>query len=128
MVRVKRGTTSHRRHRKLHKLTKGYRGQRSRGIKKAKEALMKAGMHAYRHRRMKKRDFRGLWIVRLNAALKARGVHYNRFIRNMEEAKVILNRKVLSELAIHEPEAFDAVVDTVMSVESTPTKKPAPTA
>jgi large subunit ribosomal protein L20 len=78
---------------------------------------MKAGRYAYVHRRTKKRDFRRLWIVRLNAALKARGVHYNRFIRNMEDTKVLLNRKVLSELAIHHPDAFDAVVAAVMGEE-----------
>jgi len=114
MTRIKRGVTSHRRHRKLRAFTKGYRGQRSRGIKKAKEAMIKAGRYAYKHRRMKKRDFRRLWIVRLNAALAERGVMYSRFIRKMEDAKVILNRKVLSELAIHEPKAFDEVVKTVM--------------
>ena len=75
---------------------------------------MKAGQNSYRDRKRKKREFRRLWITRLNAALRARGYQYSRFIRQMEEKDVQLNRKVLTELAIHEPEAFGKVVDTVM--------------
>lgn len=75
---------------------------------------MKAGQNAYNDRRRKKREFRGLWITRLNAALKIHGVQYSRFIRQMEEKKVVLNRKVLSELALSEPAAFKKVVEVVM--------------
>lgn len=114
-MRIKRGVTSHRRHRRLLARAKGYRGQRHRLVKKAKEAVLRAGVHAYRHRRRKKRDFRSLWILRMNAALRERGVMYSRFIRKMEDAKVILNRKVLSELAISDPKVFDEVVKKVMS-------------
>ncbi len=114
-MRVKRGTTSRHRHNRLLKKAKGYRGRRSTTVKLAHEAVMKAGMNAYRDRRKKKRIFRRLWITRLNAALRTQGIQYSRFIRQMEEKKVTLNRKVLSELAINDPEAFKKVVSTVMS-------------
>jgi large subunit ribosomal protein L20 len=113
-MRVKRGTTTHRRREKLLKAAKGYRGRRSKTVRAAKQAVMKAGQNAYRDRRRKKRDFRRLWITRLSAALRGRGVMYSRFIRQMEEKDVKLNRKVLSEMAIHEPEVFSGVVETVM--------------
>ena len=113
-MRVTRGTTSHRRHKKLLKQAKGYRGLRHKTIKKAKEAVMKAGQNAYRDRKRKKREFRRLWITRLNAALRGHGFMYSRFIRAAEEKKIEINRKVLPELAIHEPEVFGKVVDEVM--------------
>jgi large subunit ribosomal protein L20 len=114
-MRVKRGVTARAKHRKIFRFTKGYRGRRKNTVKLGKTAMMKAGAHAYADRRKKKGDFRSLWIIRLNAALKMHGVQYSRFIRQMEEKKVILNRKVLSELAASEPATFDAVVKTVMS-------------
>jgi large subunit ribosomal protein L20 len=83
-------------------------------VKLAREAVMKAGQHAYRDRRRKKRDFRRLWIVRLNAALRAHGTPYSRFVRRAQDRNVLLNRKVLSELAIHEPAVFKKVVEVVM--------------
>src|SRR3989344_2420789 len=104
-MRVKRGVRSRHRHTKLFKLTKGFRGR---------QAAMKAGTNAYRDRKRKKREFRSLWITRLNAALRSQGVMYSRFIRAAEEKKVLLNRKALSELAIHEPETFKKMVETVM--------------
>lgn len=113
-MRIKRGVTSHRRHKKLFALAKGYRGRRHKTVKLAKIAVLKAGQHAYRDRRRKKRDFRRLWIARLNAALCGRGIKYSRFIRAAEDKKVLLNRKVLSELAIHEPVVFKKVVEVVM--------------
>jgi large subunit ribosomal protein L20 len=113
-MRVKRGTTNRRRHNKLFKQTKGYRGRRRNTVRMARQAVMKAGQNAYRDRRRKKRVFRRLWITRLNAALRQRGVMYSRFICQMEEKNVKLDRKVLSELAIHEPEAFSKVVESVM--------------
>ncbi|HLD07831.1 MAG TPA: 50S ribosomal protein L20 [Candidatus Peribacterales bacterium] len=113
-MRVKRGVTSKKRHKKLFKAVKGFRGRRKNTVKLATDALTHAGRNAYRDRRKKKRDFRSLWITRLNAALKLQGVQYSRFIRQMEEKKVLLNRKTLSELAISKPEAFKKVVETVM--------------
>ena len=114
-MRVKRGVTSRAKHRKIFKLAKGYRGRRKNTVKLGKAAILKAGQHAYRDRRRKKREFRSLWIIRLNAALRPQGVAYSRFIRQMEEKNVILNRKVLSELAASDPAAFDAVVKAVMA-------------
>ena len=114
-MRVKRGVTSHRRHKRLLKKAKGYRGRRKTTIRLGHQAVIRAGAHAYRDRRKKKRVFRSLWIARLNAALRAQGIPYSRFIRQMEEKNVRLNRKVLSELAISEPRAFEEVVKTVMS-------------
>ena len=109
-MRVKRGTTRHRRHKKIRKLAKGYRGMRRTSFRKANEAVMKAGQHAYVDRRKKKRTFRSLWITRLNAALRARDLNYSRFIKALKDKNIEIDRKALSELAIHEPEAFDAVV------------------
>lgn len=114
-MRVKRGTVNRRRHNKLFKQAKGYRGRRKNTVRGAKQAVMKAGQNAYRDRKRKKREFRRLWIIRLNAALRQRGFKYSRFIRQMEDKNCTLNRKVLSEMAIHEPEAFDKVVEEVMS-------------
>ena len=86
---------------------------RSKAFRKANEAVMKAGQHAYVDRRKKKRDFRSLWIVRLNAAVRALGVPYSRFIKSCKDKNVELNRKALSELAIHEPKVFEEVVKAV---------------
>lgn len=110
-MRVKRGIHRHRRHKKLRKLTKGFQGVRRSTIKKAKEALVKAGQHAYRDRKKKKRTFRALWVVRLNAVLRARGTKYSVFIAKLKAAKITLDRQTLSELAIHEPQAFIAVCE-----------------
>ena len=109
-MRVKRGIVRHRRHKKIRKLAKGYRGMRSTTFVKANEAVIRAGVNAYRDRRLKKRDFRGLWIIRLNAALRARGITYSRFIKGLKTQNILLNRKVLSELAIHDPQVFEKVL------------------
>jgi len=109
-MRVKTGIVRHRRHQKIRNLTKGYRGMRSTTFKKGNEAVMKAGQHAYKDRRRKKRDFRSLWIIRLNAALQERGFGYAPSISALKKANILINRKVLSELAIHEPAVFDAVL------------------
>lgn len=109
-MRVKRGIARHRRHKKIRALAKGYRGMRRTAFKKTHEAVIRAGVNAYRDRRLKKRDFRALWITRLNAALRAKGVTYSRFVKALKEKNVILNRKVLSELAIHEPAAFEKIM------------------
>ena len=113
-MRVSRGTVRHRRHKKVLKEAKGYRGRRNSVYRMAKQAVLKAGTNAYRDRRKKKRDFRRMWITRLNAALRSHGVMYSRFIRQMEQKDVQINRKALSELAIHEPKAFEKVVKMVM--------------
>lgn len=108
-MRVKRGIHRHRRHVKLRRLVKGFQGVRHSTIRKAKEAIVKAGQHAYRDRRKKKRTFRRLWIVRLNAMMRERGTKYSVFIAKLAEHKIALDRQVLSEIAIHEPETFEAV-------------------
>ena len=113
MARVKRGTVQRRRHNKVLKAAKGYRGLRSRLFRQAKNAIAKAGMHAYTHRRTRKRDFRRLWIARMNAACRANGITYSRFINAMHTKMVALDRKVLSDIAIHEPEVFTAIVKAV---------------
>lgn len=111
MPRVKRGENAHRRHREVVKAAKGYRGLRSRNFRAAKNAVMKAGMNAYTHRRTKKRDFRRLWILRINGACRALGVKYSRLMDALNKKDVMLNRKMLAELAMNEPKAFEAVVD-----------------
>ncbi|NLG07234.1 50S ribosomal protein L20 [Candidatus Peribacteria bacterium] len=112
-MRVKRGTVRHHRHKKIRSLAKGYRGMRRTSFRKVNEAVMKAGQHAYIDRRKKKRTFRALWIIRLNAAVRERGVPYSRFIKALKDKNVELNRKALSEIAIHEPQVFAKVVDAV---------------
>jgi len=111
MTRVKRGVTAHRRHRKVVKAAKGYRGLRSKTFKQAKNAVAKAGMHAYKHRKTRKREFRRLWITRINAACRELGTSYSRFIDGMTKKGIEVNRKILAELAVSEPEAFKAVVE-----------------
>lgn len=113
MTRVKRGVTTKRRHKKMIALAKGFRGGRSKIFTLAKNAVAKAGMHAYADRRRKKRDFRALWIVRLTAAIKTRGMNYSTFISNLRRKHVVLNRKVMSEIAIHNPAVFDKVVEAL---------------
>jgi large subunit ribosomal protein L20 len=112
-MRVKRGIVRHRRHKKIRKLAKGYRGMRSSTFVKANEAVIRAGVNSYVSRRLKKRDFRTLWIARVSAALRARGIRYSVFIGAMAKKKIALDRKTLSELAIHEPAVFDKVVAAV---------------
>jgi large subunit ribosomal protein L20 len=112
-MRVKTGVVRHRKHKKIRDLAKGYRGMRNSTFKKANEAVMKAGQHAYIDRRKKKRVFRSLWITRLNAAVRLHGISYSRFIQGITNKNIGLNRKVLSELAIHEPEVFGKIVETV---------------
>lgn len=109
-MRVKRGIHRHRRVKKLKSLTKGYKGMRSTTVKKGKEAVIKAGQNAYRDRKLKKRTFRSLWTVRLSAAVRAKGTRYSLLIPALKKAKIELNRKVLSELAINHPAVFDAVL------------------
>ncbi len=114
MTRIKRSQKmGHRRHRTVVKAAKGYRGLRSRTFKQAKNAIMKAGTNAYRDRRLKKRTFRQLWILRINAACRAHGMKYSRFMAALIDNHIVINRKALAELAIHEPATFKAIVDAV---------------
>ena len=94
-------------------MTKGYQGVRHETVVKAKEAIIKAGQHAYMDRKKKKRNFRSLWIIRLNAAVRAQGMTYSAFIKKLKDKKVILDRKVLSELAIHEPKVFEKIMKEI---------------
>ena len=110
MTRVTAGFTRRRRHNKIIKQTKGYRGTRRNRYKAAAEALIKAGAYAYRDRRQVKRDMRGLWIVRINAAARERGLRYSQLIDGLNKAGVEVNRKVLAELAVNDPLAFDKFV------------------
>ena len=111
MARIKVGVTAHKRHKKILKLAKGYRGTRSRLFKKANETVMKALFYARRDRRAKKREFRKLWIARINAASRANGMPYSRFIAGLTKVGVEVNRKMLADLAVNEPEAFAIVVE-----------------
>ena len=110
MSRVKRGVTAHARHKKVLKQAEGYYGRRKSTIRVAKQAVDKAGQYAYRDRRNKKRNFRALWIQRINAAVRDHGLTYGRFIDGLSKAEVAVDRKVLSDLAITEPAAFAALV------------------
>lgn len=110
MARVKRGFTVHRRHKKTLKLAKGYWGGKSRLYKTAKEAITRAGQYAYRDRRNKKRDFRRLWITRINAAVRLHGLSYSQFMNGLIKAGVALDRKVLADLAVKDAAAFSEVV------------------
>ena len=112
-MRVKRGPVRRRKHKKILALAKGYRGMRHTTFKKANEAVLKAGEHAYIDRRKKKRTFRALWIARLSAAVRERGLNYSRFTKGLKDKNIALDRKTLSELAIHEPRVFDAVIKEI---------------
>ena len=111
MPRVKRGVTAHARHKKVLKKAKGYQGARSRVYRVAKQAVTKAGQYAYRDRRQKKRQFRSLWIVRINAAARMCDISYSRLMNGLSKAGIEVDRKVLSDIAIHEPEAFKSLVE-----------------
>ena len=111
MARVKRGVQARRRHKKVLKQAKGYYGARSRVFRVAKQAVIKAGQYAYRDRRQRKRQFRALWIARINAAARINGLSYSRFIAGLKKASIEIDRKVLADLAVHEKAAFTAVIE-----------------
>lgn len=111
MARVKRGVVAHRRHKKILKLAKGYYGARSRVFRVAKQAVIKAGQYAYRDRRNRKREFRALWIARINAGARNNGLSYSRLIAGLKKANIEIDRKVLADLAMNEKQAFSAVVE-----------------
>jgi len=109
MARVKRGVIARARHKKVLKLAKGYYGARSRVYRVAKQAVIKAGQYAYRDRRQKKRQFRALWIVRINAASRMYGISYSRLINGLTRANVAIDRKVLADIAVRDIEAFGEI-------------------
>jgi len=112
MARVKRAMMTRARRKKVLKLAKGYWGAKSKHFKMANQAVMKSLTYAYTGRKLKKRDFRKLWITRISAACKANGMNYSRFMHGLKLAGINLNRKMLSEMAIHEPEAFTKLIGT----------------
>lgn len=112
MARVKRGVTARRRHKKILKLAKGYYAARSRVFRVAKQAVIKAGQYSYRDRRNRKRQFRRLWIVRINAAARINGLSYSRFVNGLKRANVEIDRRVLADIAVHDKAAFSALANT----------------
>jgi len=111
MPRVRPGHKTRQRHKRVLKATKGYRATRSTLFRPAKQALIKSGQYAFRDRRARKRDFRSLWVIRISAACDAHGISYSRFMNGLKKASVFLNRKMLSEIAIADPSAFDRLVE-----------------
>jgi large subunit ribosomal protein L20 len=110
MPRIKRGPLTRRRHKRILKQAKGYVGGRSRLFKTAKETVMRAGNYAYRHRRLRKRDFRRLWIARINAAARLNGLNYSRLMGGLKKADIRVNRKMLAEIAVSDPQAFQELM------------------
>jgi large subunit ribosomal protein L20 len=110
MPRVKRGVTAKARHKKILKKAKGYYGARSRVYRVAKQAVIKAAQYAYRDRKQRKRQFRALWIIRINAAAREHGLSYSRFINGLKKANIEIDRKILADIAIHDKEAFAKIV------------------
>jgi large subunit ribosomal protein L20 len=115
MARVKTGTTRRQHHKKVLKMTKGQFGTRHRLFRRANEAMLKSLWYSYRDRRTRRRDLRSLWIARINAAARAAGTTYSRMIHNMKVANVSINRKMLADLAVRDPQAFNAVVTKITS-------------
>jgi len=118
MPRVKRGVTARARHKKILKLAKGYYGARSRVYRVAKQAVIKAGQYAYRDRKQKKRQFRALWIVRINAAARMYGISYSRLINGLNNANVGIDRKVLADLAVRDIQAFGKIAEIAKANQS----------
>ena len=111
MPRVKRGVTAHARHKKILAKAKGYRGARSKVFRVAKQAVTKAGQYAYRDRKQRKRQFRALWIARINAGARENGMSYSVFMNGLKKAGIELDRKVLADLAVHDKAAFAGLVE-----------------
>lgn len=110
MARIKRGTVSRRKHKKLLKLTKGHWGTRSRTVKQARESALHAGQYAFHGRKLRKRDFRNLWIIRIGEAVKKQGLSYSVFINKLKKANITLDRKILSNLIVEDPQTFQQIV------------------
>lgn len=125
MPRVKRGTQSRKRHKNLLARTKGFRQGRKNLVREARQASVRAMHYAFRDRRVKKRTFRSLWIIRLNAALRAHGLTYSKFIPLLAKSDLTLNRKVLSELAAKDPAAFELLVKKIAGASTSASKAPA---
>ena len=118
MPRARKGAARRQSKERWFKAAKGYRGSRSRLWRRVKEAVIRAGVYAYRDRRARKREFRGLWITRINAACAQRGLRYSQFIFGLKNANITLNRKMLSEIAIHDPAAFDQIVAAAQAAKA----------
>ena len=116
MARVKRGLVSRRKHNKLHSLTKGFRGTKSRLIKVGKEAMLHAGAYAFHGRKLRKRDFRGLWITRIGEAVKQEGFSYSVFVNKLKKANIELDRKILSDIVVNDKPTFKQLVDSVRNI------------
>jgi large subunit ribosomal protein L20 len=112
-MRTIKGAARTKAKRRLFRKVKGYRGGRGNLLRRAKETLVRAGQFAYRDRRVRRREFRKLWIIRINAAVRERGLRYSTFVHGLQKANIELDRKMLSEMAIHDPAAFDVVVEQV---------------
>ena len=112
MARVKGGTNSRKRHNRVLKLAKGYRGAKSKQFKTAKQAVMKSLNYAYVGRKLRKREFRRLWITRINAAARINGMSYSRFMNGLKNANIDMNRKMLADIAINDASAFSSLVET----------------
>lgn len=119
MPRVKRGVTAHARHKKIMRQAKGYRGRRSTAYRVAKQAVIKAGQYAYRDRRQRKRQFRALWIIRINAAARANDLSYSRFMNGLKKAAIGVDRKVLAELALFDEVAFAKLAEQAKAALAT---------
>ncbi|MDR1012467.1 MAG: 50S ribosomal protein L20 [Coxiellaceae bacterium] len=113
MSRVKRGVTAKVKHKKILKKAKGYYGARSRVFRVAKQAVIKSGQYAYQGRKQKKRQFRSLWIIRINAAIRLYGLSYNKFIAGLKRSKIEIDRKILADIAVHDKIAFAAIVSKI---------------
>jgi len=112
-MRIKRGMVSRRKHKKILKLAKGYLALKSRSIRKAKEAILHAGQYAYHGRKLKKRDFRSLWITRIGEAVKQEGLSYSIFMHKLKNANIELDRKILSDMVVNDPTTFKQVVEKI---------------
>ena len=118
MARVKSGVIAKARHKKILKKAKGYYGARSKLFKTAKQAVIKAGQYAYRDRRQRKRQFRALWIARINAASRIQGLSYSRLINGLNKANIEIDRKVLADIAVNDPQAFESIAKKAISALS----------
>lgn len=112
-MRVKRGVTSHAKHKKIFRANKGYRMTKRRLIKVATEAYLHAGEYAFAGRKLKKRDFRSLWITRISETVKTYGLSYSKFIKALKEKQIVIDRKIMAHLIVERPEAFKAIVDAI---------------
>lgn len=128
MPRVRKGAARHRKHKRVLRAARGYYGAASRRYRTAKQAVFRAGVNATHDRKTRKRDFRRLWITRITAACRQRGIMYSRFIYALEMAGIRLNRKMLSEIAIADPGAFDRIVEAAMDPKAAPAPAPEPEA